>query len=638
MKKAVHILAGILLFANALAQKTGSIEGLITDSASNPIPFASIQVKLADEKHVASAVSDLDGYFTVQNLNPGNYNIRVSSIGFNASQISQIKVDSGQKIMVPVTLTYNRLELSCIVVACYSSNTAIQCDQTVKGITWKGNDKKRIQASKLKTQTIKQAGQGKGKPSGIKNPISDDEYAEYEDNRFLSTRLNPLSTFSADVDKASYSLVRKLIRDGQKPPAAAVRIEEMINYFEYDYPEPTGKHPFSVITEYTQTPWNIETNLLKVAIQGKRIQAKELPPSIFTFLIDVSGSMNSSNKLPLVKASLLKLLESLRPQDKVGIVVYAGAAGVVLKPQESLKKGEIIEKIINMNAGGSTAGGEGIQLAYKLAEEHFVKEGNNRIILCTDGDFNVGISNEADLTKLIEKEREKGIFLTVLGFGMGNYKDKKLELLADKGNGNYAYIDDYQEAEKLLGREFAGTMYTIAKDVKIQVEFNPAHVQSYRLIGYENRLLHAEDFTDDKKDAGEIGAGHAVTALYEIRTVDKKNEKNDELKYQKKVPTIEPIFSNELATIKFRYKKPDEKNSILMEDVVKSNITTFDNASEETRFASSVAAFGMFLRESEFLNGYKLSDIIRLAESAVGKDKTELRSDYVSMLKTFQKL
>lgn len=467
--------------------------------------------------------------------------------------------------------------------------------------------------------------------------VNENEYKDFVDNPFLSALQEPLSTFSVDVDKASYALVRKFIRDRVRPPKAVVRLEEMVNYFDYHYSDPSDEHPFRILSEITACPWDKDSRLVKLALQGKRIAEKELPPSVFTFLVDVSGSMESSNKLPLVKASLLKLLDKMRPQDKVGIVVYAGAAGVVLEPQSAGKKSFVVSAILNMQAGGSTAGGAGIQLAYKLAEEHFVKDGNNRIILCTDGDFNVGVSSESDLGALIEKEREKGIFLTVLGYGMGNYKDSKLELLADKGNGNYAYIDDYDEAEKFLGKEFAGSMYTIAKDVKIQVEFNPHLVKSYRLIGYENRVLAAKDFNDDRKDAGEIGAGHTVTALYEIRADEKFVKSVDSLKYRQTAVTGER-YAGELATVKFRYKKPDGDKSILIRQTLADQSSAFAQASESTRFAVAVAAFGMKLRGQPYVESLPLTQLIEMAVAARGEDKDGIRQDFIDLLKAYKRL
>jgi Ca-activated chloride channel family protein len=339
-------------------------------------------------------------------------------------------------------------------------------------------------------------------------------YASVNENGFRNVLNNPLSTFSIDVDNASYSNIRRFINMGKLPPADAVRIEEMINYFKYDYPEPEGVHPFSVYTELAVCPWNKNHQLLQVGLRGKSIDKSDLPPSNIVFLIDVSGSMNDYNKQPLLKSSFGLLVNELRPVDRVAIVVYAGAAGLVLESTPGNRKEIIMAAIDNLEAGGSTAGGAGLRLAYKEAEKNFIKGGNNRIILATDGDFNVGESWNGAMERLVEEKRNLGVFITVLGFGMGNYKDDKMELIADKGNGNYSYIDNLQEARKVLVREFGGTLFTIAKDVKFQIEFNPSKVKSYRLIGYENRLLNEEDFNDDTKDAGEMGSGHNVTALY----------------------------------------------------------------------------------------------------------------------------
>ncbi|MGI8636515.1 MAG: YfbK domain-containing protein, partial [Segetibacter sp.] len=356
------------------------------------------------------------------------------------------------------------------------------------------------------------------------NGYNREGYDKIIENDFLKVEDNPLSTFSIDVDAASYSNVRRMLNYGELPPAGAVRIEEMINYFTYKYPQPTHEDPFSINTEITKCPWNEEHRIVSIGLQGKQIPTESLPSSNLTFLIDVSGSMGEEDKLPLVKASLKLLTEQLRVQDKVSIVVYAGNAGLVLPPTAGTEKAIIIQAIEKLEAGGSTAGGEGIQLAYRTAAKNFLKEGNNRVILCTDGDCNVGVSSDDELETLIESERKRGIFLTVLGYGTGNYQDAKMQKLADKGNGNHAYIDNRNEAKKVLVNEFGGTLFTIAKDVKLQVEFNPAKVKGYRLIGYENRLLAKEDFNNDKKDAGELGSGHTVTALYELIPVNVQSE------------------------------------------------------------------------------------------------------------------
>jgi Ca-activated chloride channel family protein len=391
-----------------------------------------------------------------------------------------------------------------------------------------------------------------------------ESYAELEENPFESPKTAPLSTFSIDVDNASYTNIRRFINEGQKVPKNAVRVEEMMNFFKYKYPQPEGQDPFSITTEYSDCPWNKNSRLLKIGLQGKDIPMTNLPASNLVFLIDVSGSMDDANKLPLLKESMKILVKELRSKDKVSIVVYAGSAGVVLEPTSGDDKEAIMDAFDELHAGGSTAGGEGIELAYKLAEQNFIKEGNNRVVIATDGDFNVGASSDGDMEKLIEQKRKSGVFLTVLGFGMGNYQDSKMEILADKGNGNYAYIDNIQEANRFLGKEFKGSMFAIAKDVKIQIEFNPKHVQAYRLIGYENRKLKAEDFKNDAIDAGKLGSGHTVTALYEvIPTGVESDYVPSDLKYTK-VKTDDANYSDELATIKFRYKKPDGEKSIEM--------------------------------------------------------------------------
>ncbi|TCK69042.1 Ca-activated chloride channel family protein [Winogradskyella wandonensis] len=461
---------------------------------------------------------------------------------------------------------------------------------------------------------------------------SNETYAVIEENSFERTTLSPLSTFSIDVDKASYSNVRRMINSGESIQPDAVKIEEMVNYFNYDYPQPTDEHPFSINTEVVKTPWHTDTQLVRIGLQGKTYKNEELPLSNLTFLIDVSGSMGSPNKLPLLKSAFKLLVNQLRKEDKVSIVVYAGAAGVVLEPTSGDKKAKIIAALDNLNSGGSTAGGAGINLAYKLAEKNFKENGNNRVILATDGDFNVGESSDKAMEKLIEEKRKSGVFLSVLGFGYGNYKDSKLETLADKGNGNHAYIDTMQEANKVFGKEFGGTLYTIAKDVKIQVEFNPNKVQAYRLIGYENRLLNDEDFVDDTKDAGELGSGHTVTALYEVvpTGIETKYLNNvADLKYTEN--KVSDNYNDELFTVKFRYKKPDENQSIEMVHVQNTNIV---QASEDMNFASAVALFGMQLRQSQYFNNASVEKVLELAESGRGEDKDGYRAEFIRLVKS----
>ncbi|MCC3214748.1 von Willebrand factor type A domain-containing protein [Chryseobacterium sp. X308] len=463
---------------------------------------------------------------------------------------------------------------------------------------------------------------------------NNESYDAFVENPFELTRSQPLSTFSIDVDNASYSNVRRMINNGQTVDKNAVRIEEMVNYFKYDYPQPKNGDPFSINTEYSDSPWNPKHKLFKIGLQGKNIPIDKLPASNLVFLIDVSGSMNEENKLPLLKSSFKVLLNQLRPKDKVGIVVYAGSAGMVLPPTSAGERDKIIEALDRLQAGGSTAGGAGIELAYKLAQESFVKEGNNRIIIATDGDFNVGMSSTSDLKTLIEDKRKSGVFLTCLGFGMGNYKDNTLETLADKGNGNFAYIDNMQEANKFLGKEFAGSMYAIAKDVKIQIEFNPEYVKSYRLIGYENRKLKNEDFANDKIDAGELGSGHTVTALYEVIPADVKSNfapKESTLKYTRNTSSKE--FGEELATIKFRYKKPDGDKSIEITKVIKEDKSS---VSPDFKFASSVAWFGLVLRNSELITKKDLSDIENLAKQGKSKDEEGYRSEFIRLIESYK--
>ena len=459
-------------------------------------------------------------------------------------------------------------------------------------------------------------------------------YATIHENVFHQPLNEPLSTFSIDVDAASYANMRRFLNQGQKPPVDAVRIEEMVNYFDYEYPQPDGQDPFSINTELSYAPWNPKHYLVHIGLQGKVIPTDNLPPSNLVFLIDVSGSMSDANKLPLLKSSFKLLTEQLRPIDKVAIVVYAGAAGLVLPPTKGSDKQTIMAAFDQLKAGGSTAGGAGIQLAYKTALENFVEGGNNRVILATDGDFNVGESSDAGMERLIEQKRNDGVFLTVLGFGMGNYKDSKMEILADKGNGNYAYIDNILEAKKVLVNEFGGTLFTIAKDVKIQAEFNPAKVQAYRLIGYENRLLNKEDFNDDKKDAGELGSGHTVTALYEIIPVGVSSSflPVDPLKYQQQTVVPDAAKTNELMTVKLRYKQPDGDVSKLLVNTIADSPTA--KTSDNYRWSAAVAGFGMLLRNSEFKGDITYEQVASLASGAKGPDTNGYRIEFINLVKS----
>ncbi len=458
-----------------------------------------------------------------------------------------------------------------------------------------------------------------------------EEYNSIVENSYMSVAANPLSTFSIDVDTASYTNLRRMINAGGIIDTNAIRIEEMINYFSYDYPAPNAGEPFSVTTEISDCPWNDETKLLMVGLQAEEIDLSERAPMNVVFLIDVSGSMNSEDKLPLAQKAFSLLTENLTPQDRVSIVTYAGSDRVVLEGADGNNKAEILEAINSLEAYGSTAGADGINTAYKIAEKYFISGGNNRIVLATDGDLNVGISSESELTKLVEKKCETGVFLSVLGFGTGNIKDNKMEALADNGNGNYAYIDSVLEARKVLVEEMGGTLFTVAKDVKLQLEFNPAYIKGYRLIGYENRMLAAEDFEDDTKDAGEIGAGHSVTAIYEIVTVDSPMElSTSDLKYSE----TSGEQNGEMLTVSIRYKEPDGDTSKLLEYAVTEEAYSA-SMSENLTFASAVAQFGLVLRDSEYKGTATYSSILSSLEAYDYSDDS-YKSEFISLVKEMQ--
>lgn len=465
-------------------------------------------------------------------------------------------------------------------------------------------------------------------------------YSHIDENPFFEVARAPLSTFSIDVDTASYSNTRRFLKNGQLPPRDAVRIEELINYFSYDYPQPAGDAPFSITSEVSACPWNTRHRLVHIGLQGKRMLKEDLPPANLVFLLDVSGSMNAPNKLPLVKSSLRMLAEQLDARDRISIVVYAGSSGLVLPATSGDRRGEILAALNSLEAGGSTNGGEGIQLAYRVAAENFIRGGINRVILATDGDFNVGTTSEGELVRLIEEKRKSGVFLSVLGFGTGNVKDAMMEKLADKGNGNYAYIDEAQEARKVLGEQLGATLATIAKDVKIQVEFNPRQAAAYRLIGYENRLLRDQDFNDDTKDAGEIGAGHTVTALYEVVPYGQKFENPgvDALKYQQPAQVSANAGGRELMTIKVRYKDPEASASKLLSVWVADAGGTLESASNNFKFSSAVAGFGMLLRDSKYKGDARYRDMAGLARAAAGADAQGYRNEFIQLVERAQTL
>ena len=466
--------------------------------------------------------------------------------------------------------------------------------------------------------------------------INTEEYDKIEENAFKEVKQTPVSTFSIDVDNASYSNIRRYLDAAEMPPVGAIRIEEMINYFDYDYAQPQGEDPFSINTEISTAPWNADHHLIHIGLQGKKLDYNDLKSSNLVFLIDASGSMGNENKLPLLKKSLKLLLSELDDKDRVAIVAYAGAAGLVLPSTPASERETILNALDGVNSGGSTAGGEGIELAYKIAKENLISDGNNRVILATDGDFNVGVSSSSELVSLIEEKRKEAIYLTICGFGMGNYKDGRMEQISNAGNGNYFYIDNIREAKKVFVTQMRANMFTIAKDVKIQIEFNPQTIKAYRLIGYENRLLAKEDFDDDTKDAGELGAGHTVTAIYEVILTDSESTqviaKTNDLKYQTKTVSGN---NSDLMTVKFRYKPIQSEQSILLEQVLhKSDLKSLESSSDNYRFSAAVAGFGLLLRDSQFKGTATYDAISSLAKGALGTDKENYRTEFLQLIET----
>lgn len=603
-----------------------SVSGTITDETGSPVSGVSVIIK----KTSSGTLTDANGAYKITVSGPNDVLV-FSGVGYTTHEEKignrttlNVVLKQSNKVMSEVVVTGrgvapNRKSLG------FSSGYINSPSARPSGSYDRGD---------IQTYYREQGGEK------VKEDFNREGYDKITENKFLKATDNPLSTFSIDVDAASYSNVRRFLNQGQLPPAGAVRIEEMVNYFKYEYPQPSNNDPFSINTEISDAPWNSEHKLVLIGLQGKKIPTENLPASNLVFLIDVSGSMQGPERLGLVKASMKMLVDQLREQDKVAMVVYAGAAGLVLPPTSGANKTKIKEAIDNLEAGGSTAGGAGIRLAYKTAKENFAKHGNNRVILCTDGDFNVGESSDDAMERMIEEERKSGVFLTVLGYGMGNYQDAKMQKLADKGNGNHAYIDGISEAKKVLVNEFGGTLFTIAKDVKLQIEFNPAKVAGYRLIGYENRMLAKEDFNDDKKDAGELGSGHTVTALYEIIPVGVESDflkDVDKLKYQKEVqPLSKSTHTDEMMTVKFRYKAPDGDVSKLIEHPVKDKEISIAKTSDNFRFAASVAEFGMLLRNSEFKSAASFNNVLSLARKAKANDEEGYRSEFIRLVESAQ--
>ena len=584
-----------------------NVTGSVSDSLlGTPITNATILFQQKG-KTKASCRSASDGTFSVK-VTPGTYSLKVRAKGFELYVKRNITIIAEKNKVINVYLHQNLK----------TAETVSPKKQQAKVYTKEKRNQSLYSVNYVANQYD---------DNYAHNQYNTEAYDVINENNFKNVVNDPLSTFSIDVDRASYSNVRRFLNQNQKPVKDAVRIEELINYFDYNYPQPVDGHPFSSTVEFDNCPWNAKHKLMLIGLKGENINEKDIPANNLVFLIDVSGSMSSANKLPLLKQAFKYLVSNLRAKDRVSIVVYAGAAGQVLESTPGDKKAKIIAALDLLQSGGSTAGGEGIKLAYKIAKQNFIKGGNNRVILASDGDFNVGASSNAEMIRLIESKRDDGIFLSILGFGMGNYKDSKMESISNAGNGNYAYIDNVLEAKKVFGKELWGTLYTIAKDVKIQVEFNPSKVKSYRLIGYENRILNKEDFNDDKKDAGEIGCGHTVTALYELIMADSEEEKNtvDPLEYQK----VATVKSKNIMTLKIRYKKPDEDVSQLIKKRFKvSDLKATDNI----KFASSVAEFGMLLRDSEHKEKANYNQVLTMAKDSKGDDSYGYKSDFIKLV------
>lgn len=604
----------------------GTIEGKVTDAASaKPVSNALISV-LKDGNLIKSAKSGSDGSYTISGLLAGTYSIKVTHSNYTTLEKKNITVEENKPTVIIFKMQFNKPEE--IV------NIEVEDVQSVKK-EYCVSQSVRCDKAGIAGGYVSPAYAGDADSYGNID-WNTEEYDKINENIFKDVLNNPLSTFSVDVDRAAYSNVRRFLQNNQKPYKDAVRIEEMINYFDYNYPQPTNGDPFSINVELAKCPWNEKHELLHIGLQGENINESSIPANNLVFLIDVSGSMGDANKLPLLKQAFKILVNNLRADDKVAIVVYAGAAGEVLSSTKGSEKSTIIAALERLESGGSTAGGAGINLAYQIAKQNYIQNGNNRVILATDGDFNVGSSSDGEMERLIEEKRKEGVFLTILGFGMGNYKDAKMEKISNAGNGNYAYIDNILEAKKVFGKELWGTLYTIAKDVKFQIEFNPSKVKSYRLIGYENRILNKEDFNDDKKDAGDIGCGHTVTALYEIIPAgsDETVSNVDPLEYQ----TVKENSSNNFMTVKLRYKKPNEDISNLILNRYKRSDIFSEKPSENFNLSAAVAEFGMLLRDSEFKAEASYTQAMDLAKNSKGNDEYGYRNEFINLIETAELL
>ena len=617
------VVVSLLISIQGVAQERGTLTGVVVDSGKAALPGVSVVIEGPERRQT---VSDVNGVFVFEKLLPGAYRLTLSLPGFQTLTAS-VQIAGGDTQRTTFSMT----------IASLTETISVSAESPAVG--------QRTESAPSPTfRTGVGAGVGQGSGAGVgggayfvapgyptRFPYPGGEsYAFVDENPFRRVSAEPLSTFSIDVDTASYANMRRFLTDGMLPPADAVRIEELINYFRYDYPEPTGDVPFSVTTQLAECPWNPRHRLALIGLRGRRIDDKNIPARNLVFLLDVSGSMASSDKLPLVRKAMQMLTDVLSDRDRVSIVVYAGSSGLVLPPTRGDDRERIHRALAELEAGGSTNGGQGVQLAYRIAREQFIRVGINRVILATDGDFNVGVTGPGELQRLIERERESGVFLSVLGVGTGNLKDSTMEMLADKGNGNYAYLDSLHEARRVLVREAGSTLVTIAKDVKLQIEFNPAQVEGYRLIGYENRLLRNEDFNDDTKDAGEIGAGHTVTALYEIIPAGLPVDASavDPLKYQTPLTANPSSASNELLTVKLRYKEPTADESKLISRAIAN---TPRSMSDTLGFASAVAEVGMLLRASKHAPSASFDSAIARARRFRGADPDGYRAEFVKL-------
>ena len=623
---ALSLLALLTLTAASTTRaeaQTGSIRGQVTDAVSGEaIPIARISV----EGTRLRARAGEDGRYALAGVPAGDVVVVAEFLGYEPER-REVVVGRGRATMVDFALVgvaWRQMIADSIAQAAIVGQPVVEAEM-----------------ARMARGQLRDAADQAVQVQHFHLPPPDfntESYARIDENDFRLVSASPLSTFSIDVDRASYANIRRFIQDGERPPVDAVRIEEMINYFPYEWGSVGRDHPFSVTTEVWDAPWKREHRLVRVGLHARSIDTENLPPSNLVFLIDVSGSMRPDNKLPLLKKAFALLVDQLRPQDRVAIVVYSGAAGLVLPSTPGNKRNKILAALDKLRAGGSTAGGAGLELAYATAFEYFMEDGNNRVILATDGDFNVGASSDAEMVRLIEQERDGGTFLTVMGFGTGNLKDSKMEQIADHGNGNFHYVDGLLEARKVLVEEMGGTLFTLAKDVKLQIEFNPARVAGYRLIGYENRLLADEDFNDDTKDAGELGAGHTVTALYEVVPVGVPvpRDEVDDLRYQPQPDDLPAsAFEDEMMYVKVRYKDPDGTKSRLLERAVADRS---GSPSVDFRFATAVAGFGMLLRDSEHAGDLTLSDVVGLAEKGKGDDPRGYRGEFIRLVEATRDL